>query len=64
MPAIRRYKVKQTKMMEIGATSPGAAADAARFLFEGKELPDHIAAEVTGALAAHPRIVKLEVDEQ
>lgn len=58
-PSPRKFKVTQTRSVEIIAEYPGDAADLARFIFRGDPIPLDLPGWSNGKI----KIIALEVDE-
>lgn len=56
---LRKFRVTQTRSIEIIAEHPGDAADLARFIFRGDPIPLHVPAWSDAKI----KIISLEVDE-
>lgn len=59
-PSTRKFKVTQTRSIEVIAEYPSDAADIARYVFRGDPVPRNIPAWVD---PARINIISLEVDE-
>lgn len=61
MPAMYSYRVRQTREIMVNAADPGAAADAARYIFRGERPPVDSIEFVP--IMPKIKVIRLEVDE-
>lgn len=63
MSEIIKFKVTQIRTLLIEASHPGDAADAARFLFDNREVPADLRRHARAVRTTNPRVIRLEVEE-